>query len=93
MRGSYSRSGTVCVCALLCVSLCVDVCVCGLRAVGMGRVPAAEVCVCDAGYYPKLATSDCVWWTADIFSLWAAVARSARVSAAGRAERVTCVRL
>ena len=35
----------VCVCALLCVSLCVDVCVCGLRAVGMGRVPAAEVCV------------------------------------------------
>ena len=57
----------MCVCALLCVSLCVDVCVCGLRAVGMGRVPAAEVCVCDAGYYPKLATSDCVWWTADFF--------------------------
>ena len=33
----------VCVCALLCVCLCVLMCVCGLRAVGMGRVPAAEV--------------------------------------------------
>ena len=57
----------MCVCALLCVSLCVDVCVC----VDCARSAWAECrprrCVCDAGYYPKLATSDCVWWTADFF--------------------------
>ena len=57
----------MCVCALLCVSLCVDVCVDCARSAWAECRPRR--CVCDAGYYPKLATSDCVWWTADIFSL------------------------
>ena len=70
----------MCVCALLCVSVCVLMCVWIARG-RHGPSAGRGVCVCDAGYYPKLATSDCVWWTADIFSLWAAVWHGARGSA------------